>query len=182
MQRGDTACAHITDLAVQLNFGANLERAFSHLFEVARRPCDAAAAAGVATSNSFNGKGTVFTPDGAQGGINAFTFSITSAKIHVKMGTPSIPLSIKQAVNYNEFQVNTQSLTTYRDNATSDTIFNTVRLSCIPSHVFIFARPVPSTHTKFQADAFLAINKITMAINNKAGILSNISPKCVSNN
>ena len=107
MRREDTACAHITDLAIQLNFGSNLDRAFSHLYEVAQRPCDAAAAAGVATSNSFNGKAATLTPDVAQGGAGAFTITITAAKIHVKMGTPSIPLSIKQAVNYNEFQVNT---------------------------------------------------------------------------
>jgi len=183
MQREDVGCSHITDLTVQLNFTSNLDRAFSHIFEIACKPCDVPNAAGVLTSNSFNTKAVSKPANNAQGGSGAFTYSIISARLIVKTGTPSVPLSIKQAVSYNEFQVNTQAINaaTFQDAAKHDVVFNTVRLSCIPSHIFIFARPTPSSHSRFQADAFLAIDKISIAVNNKAGILSNMTQQQLYN-
>jgi len=173
MQREDTACSHVTDLTVQLNFTSQMERAFSQIFEIAQRPCSTTGDT-LNTSHSFDTTGTQ-SANLAQGG-GTFTVSIISAKLIVKMGTPSIPLSIKQAVQYNEFQPMTQALTTdFSDGSAKTVTFTTQRLSCIPSHIFIYARPALSIQNRYQADAFLAISNVNITINNKAGILSNMT-------
>jgi hypothetical protein len=177
MQREDCGVAHVTDLTCQLNFGSNLQRIFSQIYEISNAPADTTA---TATCNSFNTIGAQHAVAGQ--GAGALTVTITGARLLVKIGTPSIPLSLKQNVQYNEFQVNTQFIgqhsaanPIFDGNGNYSVTFNTVRLSCIPSHFYIFARPTPQTHTRFQADAFLAINNISMTVNNKTGILSNLS-------
>jgi len=59
--------------------------------------------------------------------------------------------------------------------------FNTVRLPCIPTHVYIFARPQPSSQTRYNADAFLSIEKISITCMNKSGILSAMSQQQLYN-
>jgi len=185
MVREDTACAHVTDLTCQLNFTPNMDRAFSGLYEMAYLPV---ATNNLTTCNSFNTLGAQHA-DARQGGF-APTYAITGARLLVKIGTPSIPLSIKQDIGYNEIQVNTQMIGQHTaanpifgadGRLTQSVTFNALRLSCIPSHFIIFARPAVTGQTRFQADAFLAINNISITINNKTGILSNMDQKQLYN-
>ncbi len=155
MPRENTAVAHVTDISCQLNFTSNIQRAFSSIYSFTYL---------TATDNAYANAYNQTTVAGAKAAQGAnITYSIRAAKLYVKVATASIPLSIKQDVNYNEFQFNAMTLgknagtgNFNSSGVVSGFTFNTVRLPCIPSHVYIFARPQPSSQTRFNADAFLA--------------------------
>ncbi len=54
-------------------------------------------------------------------------------------------------------------------------------LAYLACHVYIFARPQPSSQTRYNADAFLAIDKISITCMNKTGILSAMSQQQLYN-
>jgi len=200
MPRENSAVAHVTDLSVQLNFTSNIDRAFSSIYTISKRPfIEGTAALGPAPDTNgtplYNGSTFAGTPPlntrihpvAAEGGSN-LTYSINSARLITKVATASIPLSIKDRLNLNEFQMPVMNLgandglsgTQFIDNKITVTP-NTLRLSAIPSHVFIFARPQLTTQTRFNADAFLAIDSISLTCMNKTGILSGFTPQQLYN-
>lgn len=189
MPRENTAVAHVTDISLQLNFTSNLDRAFSGVWSFTGNPYTPAGGAGNlagAYNQSYAAATTNLDP--LQGGFAAgLTYTITKARLITKVATASIPLSVKQYVNYNEFQFNFQTLGKndgtaggFSGGAITST-FNAVRLPCIPSHIYIFARPQPSSQKRFTADAFLAIQSISITCMNKTGILSAMTPQQLYN-
>ena len=180
MPRENTGVAHVRDLQCQINFTSNLDRAFSAIYSYTYTT---ATAADYETAYSQTNKRAAANGQGAN-----ISYVIKSAKLYVKVATASIPLSVKQDVNYNAFQIATMSLGVNNgtgnfsaSGAVTGFTFNTMRLGCIPSHVFIFARPQPSNHTRFSADAFLAIDKISITCMNKTGILAGFTPQQLYN-
>jgi len=180
MPRENTGVAHVRDLQCQVNFTSNLDRAFSAIYSYTYTTATA-----VDYENAYSQTSKVAASDAQGANIE---YVIKSAKLYVKVATASIPLSVKQDVNYNEFQIATMTLG--KNNGTGNFnangaingfTFNTARLGCIPSHVFIFARPQPSSHTRFTADAFLAIDKISITCMNKTGILSGFTQQQLYN-
>lgn len=200
MPRENSAVAHVTDLSVQLNFGTNLDRAFSGILLNSYQPyiggvdADGHAIPPIVASNGTailnNQPALAGVTYRAQAGetAGALTYTINSARLLVKVATASIPLSIKQDVNYNEFMMSTQNIGPNDGSASSpfsggltSVSFNTVRLPCIPSHVYLFARQQVSGQTRYNADAFLSIQNISITCMNKTGILSGMSQQQLYN-
>lgn len=169
--RSGKAAAHVTSLDVNLQFGSNLERIFSQIRAVSQRNYTAGA-----YTDSWRGAG-VDHLDVTQGA--GFSVKVTGAKMILKYATPSVQISPRQTLSLNHFRLNTQSIGTATASAWggSDEItvdFNAIRLSVIPSHCYIFAKPKIDTVRPYNADAFLNISKVNVQISNRTGILSNM--------
>jgi len=120
MPRENTAVAHVTDLSVQLNFGTNLDRAFSSIYLISNTVFVGGTAAGNNNNPPATNGSLVYNNIPGQQGVTyaavatesggVLDYKISSARLLVKVATASIPLSIKQDVQYNEFQFNIQNI------------------------------------------------------------------------
>lgn len=167
--RSGKAAAHVTSLDVNLQFGSNLERIFSQIRAVTMRNYT-----GAAYTDTWIGAGTDHA-DVTQGA--GFSVKVTGAQMILKYATPSVQISPRQTLSLNHFRLNTQSIGTGAAFGDKDTItvdFNAIRLSVIPSHCYIFAKPKIDTVRAYNADAFLNISNVNVQISNRNGILSNM--------
>jgi lipopolysaccharide export system protein LptC len=168
INREGSGVAHVRTLAVQINWG-KIERMFCQINAVTNCPHAGDSILATATNPSSNQD-----IDGNNGA--AATFKITKVRLITKIAMPSIPIVPRHEIAYNDFKFYTQGVTV-GSNGSCSVQFNSVSLGTVPSHVFIYVRQKAGDRTRFDADGYLAVNKLNITVGGRSGNLVNWTPR-----
>lgn len=181
MPRQGHGAAHLTDLEVKATWASNLERAFSSIKSVGKPSFRKRSQPGdfiVTWTNVDAGTGNDAKQEQAitaQAGGN-LTVDIVGVRLIVKSIIPTmdIPIAPKCDISFNQLYFAKKTLGAITTNKTSAS-FPITRLSCVPSHIFIWGKPVLTSQTRYMADAFLKFDSINITLGGKSGLLNNFT-------
>jgi len=168
VNREGSGVAHVRTLAVQINWG-KIERMFSQINSVTNQPFDTDIAHTVINPAAHP------TPNLDEGANS--TFTITKVRLLTKIAMPSIPIVPRHEIGYNDFKFYTQSVDVAAATGKCSVQFNNISLGTVPSHVFIYVRQKAADKTRFDADGYLAVDKLSLTVGGRPGNLVNWTPR-----
>jgi len=117
----------------------------------------------------------------AGGTVVVSSVQVANPRIYLEMLTPKVGFTLPKQVSYDIFemtqyvQVHTATLGA---GATAQLINNNNKLSnSVPSRIFIFARRSPTGLPITKGNTFLAINGLSIQMNNRSGLLADATPE-----
>ena len=110
--------------------------------------------------------------------ITSVAVSFTQApELLVNFITPQItmPLPTVQTVSYSKLQQYVKPITNFIQGSSQTVISDTIKLSMIPSHIYVFVRHARSASNYLVSDSYAKLSSINVLWNNQSGLLATAS-------